>query len=49
VPFEPPDPKSRRGTKFNIPDHNSESLETFFGLKIIKLFDADAAPDPESF
>jgi hypothetical protein len=31
----------------NIPDHISESLETvFFGLKILKFFDAD--PDPGS-
>jgi hypothetical protein len=28
----------------NIPDHISESLETFFGLKILKFFDADANP-----
>jgi hypothetical protein len=35
--------KSGSGT--NIPDHFSESLETFFfGLKIFKFFDAD--PDP---
>jgi hypothetical protein len=25
----------------NIPDHISESLEKFFGLKILKFFDAD--------
>jgi hypothetical protein len=25
----------------NIPDHISESLETIFGLKILKFFDAD--------
>ena len=30
----------------NIPDHISESLESIFGLKIFKFFDAD--PDPES-
>jgi hypothetical protein len=28
----------------NIPDHFSESLETVFWLKILKLFDADAVP-----
>ncbi len=25
----------------NIPDHISESLETIFGLKILKFFDTD--------
>jgi hypothetical protein len=30
----------------NIPDKISESLETIFGLKILKFFDAD--PDPKS-
>jgi hypothetical protein len=25
----------------NIPDHMSESLETIFGLKLLKFFDAD--------
>jgi hypothetical protein len=28
----------------NIPDHNSKNLETIFGYKILKFFDAD----PES-
>jgi hypothetical protein len=28
----------------NIPDHISESLETFFRLKILKFFDADLDP-----
>jgi hypothetical protein len=28
----------------NIPDHFSESLETIFGLKILKFFDADSDP-----
>jgi hypothetical protein len=28
----------------NIPDHNSVSLETIFGVKILKFFDADADP-----
>jgi hypothetical protein len=36
----------------NILDHISESLETMFGLKILKLFDADPGSgiffDPES-
>jgi hypothetical protein len=30
----------------NIPDHISESLETIFGVKTLKFFDAD--PDPGS-
>jgi hypothetical protein len=30
----------------NIPDHISESIETIFGLKIVKFFDAD--PDAGS-
>jgi hypothetical protein len=29
------------GSGMNIPDHISKSLETFFGLKILKFFDAD--------
>jgi hypothetical protein len=33
--------KSRSGSGMNIPDHISESLETIFGLKILKFFDAD--------
>ncbi len=32
------------GFGMNIPDHFSESLETFFGLKILKFFDADLDP-----
>jgi hypothetical protein len=28
----------------NIPDHISESLETIFGFKILKLFDVDPNP-----
>jgi hypothetical protein len=28
----------------DIPDHISESLEKFFGLKIVKFFDADVDP-----
>ncbi len=34
------------GSGMNIPDHISESLETIFGLKILKFFDVD--PDPGS-
>jgi hypothetical protein len=30
--------KSRSGSRMNIPDHISESLETIFGLKILKIF-----------
>jgi hypothetical protein len=37
-----PDP----GSGMNIPDHFAESLETLFGLKILKFFDVD--PDPGS-
>jgi hypothetical protein len=33
--------KSRSGSVMKIPDHISESLETIFGLKILKFFDAD--------
>jgi hypothetical protein len=29
------------GSGMNIPDHFSESLETVFGLKTLKFFDAD--------
>jgi hypothetical protein len=41
-----PDPgwvgiKSGSGSGMNNPDHISESLETFFGVKILKFFDAD--------
>jgi hypothetical protein len=37
----------------NNPDHISESLETIFGVKILKFFDADLGsngkyPDPGS-
>jgi hypothetical protein len=31
----------------NIPDHLSESLETIFGLKLLKFFDADPIRDPQ--
>ncbi len=33
--------KSRSGSGMNIPDHISESLETFFLVKILKFFDVD--------
>jgi hypothetical protein len=33
--------KSKSGSGMNIPDHFSERLETFFGIKILKFFDAD--------
>jgi hypothetical protein len=41
---------SRSGMK--NPDHNSESLETIFWVKILKFFDADPGsginiPDPQ--
>jgi hypothetical protein len=34
--------KSRSGSRMNIMDHISESLETIFGVKILKFFNADA-------
>jgi hypothetical protein len=37
--------KSGSGSEVNNPGHISESLETIFWVKILKLFDAD----PESF
>jgi hypothetical protein len=33
----------------NIPDHISGSLETIFGLKILKLFDGDTDSGSEIF
>jgi hypothetical protein len=33
--------KSGSGSEMNNPDHISESLETIFWVKILKLFDAD--------
>jgi hypothetical protein len=36
--------KSRSGSGMNIPNHISESLETVFGLEILKSFYVD--PDP---
>ena len=33
--------KSGSGSGMDNPDHISESLETIFGLKILKFFDAD--------
>jgi hypothetical protein len=32
------------GSGMTIPNHISESLENFFGLKVLQFFDAD--PDP---
>jgi hypothetical protein len=40
--------KSRSGSSRNIPDHISESLETIFGLTMLKFFDADPG-DPGCF
>jgi hypothetical protein len=37
--------KSGSGSGMNTPDHISGSLEQFFGVKILKFFDAG----PESF
>ncbi len=37
----------RSGSGINIPDFVSESIETIFGLKMLKFCDAD--PDPGSF
>jgi hypothetical protein len=36
------------GSRMNILDHNSASLETIFWIKILKFFDADTDPDPRS-
>jgi hypothetical protein len=33
--------KSGSGSGMNNPDHICESLETIFGVKILKFFDAD--------
>ncbi len=42
--------KSRSGSGMIIPDHISESLETIFWVKILKLlFDADPDPGSEIF
>ncbi len=41
--------KSRSESVMNIPDHISESLETVFGLKILKFLDADPDPGPGIF
>jgi hypothetical protein len=32
------------GSKMNIPDNFSETLETVFGLKMLKFFDEDLGP-----
>jgi hypothetical protein len=41
------DPGPGSWMNINIPDHFSESLKQFFGLKVLKFFQADT--DPESF
>ncbi len=38
------DPEPGSGSWMNIPDHISESLETIFWVKILKVFDAYANP-----
>jgi hypothetical protein len=48
VPFRPLDPGygmgkiSGSGSGMNNPDHISKSLVTFFGVKILKFFDANS-------
>jgi hypothetical protein len=39
---------SGSGSRMNNPDHISESLETFFGVKILKFFDADPVSGMEN-
>jgi hypothetical protein len=39
----------KSGSGMNIPDNISESLETVFGLKILKLFDANPSPGRNLF
>jgi hypothetical protein len=39
IQIRDPDPGSR--SEMNNPDHNSESLETIFLVKILKFFDVD--------
>jgi hypothetical protein len=41
--------KSGSGSGMNNPDHISESLETIFGLKILKFFDSDPGSGMEKF
>jgi hypothetical protein len=41
--------KSGSGSGMNNPDHISESLETIFWDKILKLFDADPGSGIEKF
>jgi hypothetical protein len=41
--------KSVSGSGMNNPDHISESLETIFGVKILKFFDADPGPGWKRF
>jgi hypothetical protein len=37
------------GSGMNNPDHISESLNTFLGVKILKFFDADPGPGWKKF
>ncbi len=37
------------GSRMNISDDVTESLEKFFGVKILKFFDADPDPGSEIF
>jgi hypothetical protein len=41
--------KSGSGPGINNPDHISESLETIFGVKILKFFDAYPGSEMEKF
>ncbi len=43
------DKKSGSGSGMNNPDHISESLETIFGVKILKFFDADPGSGMKKF
>jgi hypothetical protein len=45
VKNQDPDP----GSRMNIPNHISETLETVFWIKILKFFYADADADPIIF
>jgi hypothetical protein len=41
--------KSKSRSGISIPDHNSESFETFFGLKILKFLELIWIRDPDLF
>jgi hypothetical protein len=41
--------KSGSGSGLKNPDHISKSLETIFGVKIPKFFDADPGSEMEKF